>query len=191
MSPFARHALAQPELDRPTELDLARRAAGGDRSARERLIETGLRWVVLHALRRGIAGEEFEDAVQDGIVALIGAVDRFETERGVRLATFAWQAIDGAMTRRRPPEPSLPSVGPPTAAPLPPEDLLDGLHEREMRLLQYRFGLDGSGRQRSRREVAELFGVSEAQVRRQEERALARLRRQWGLPGVASSGQSC
>ncbi|WP_293783650.1 sigma factor [uncultured Aeromicrobium sp.] len=189
MSPFARQALAHPGLDRLTEQHLARRAAAGDREARERLISAGLRWVVLHALRRGRIGTDFDDAVQDGIVALIGAVDRFDPERNVRLVTFAWAAIDGAMAVR-PPVPVAPDrvvecVGGPV------DDLLDGLHDSDAQLLRIRFGLGQDRTPRSRREVAAVFGLTESEVRTRERRALDRLRRQWSRPGFASSGRDC
>lgn len=190
MSPFARQALAHPALDRPTEQRLARRAAAGDREARERLIRAGLRWVVLHALRRGRAGTEFDDAVQDGVVALIGAVDRFDPERNVRLATFAWAAIDGAMTRSSR-LPAVASQGMVASENGPADDLLDGLHESDAQLLRSRFGLGQDATPRSRREVAMLLGLTESQVRTREERALNRLRRQWAPPGVALSGGGC
>ncbi|MFD1860852.1 hypothetical protein EHW97_14270 [Aeromicrobium camelliae] len=190
MSPFARQILALPALDRSTEQQLARRAAAGDREARERLIRAGLRWVVLHALRRGRVGAEFDDAVQDGVVALIGAVDRFDPERNVRLATFAWAAIDGAMSPRwRVPVTTIEPTAPSETGPA--DDLLDGLHEGDAELLRSRFGLGQDGTPRSRREVAMLFGLTESQVRTREERALNRLRRQWGRPGVALSGGGC
>ncbi|RLV54830.1 hypothetical protein D9V41_14660 [Aeromicrobium phragmitis] len=190
MSPFARRALAHPELDRSTEQRLARRAAAGDREARERLIRAGLRWVVLHALRRGRAGAEFDDAVQDGIVALIGAVDRFDPERDVRLATFAWPAIDGAMVRR-PRPPVAAHERDDVSVDVTSDDLLDGLHDGDAQLLRSRFGLGPDPTPRSRREVAVLLNLTEAQVRTREEHALNRLRRQWAPPGVALSGRGC
>ena len=39
----------------------------------------------------------FEDLVQEGTVALIEAVNRFDPDRGVRLATYAYPRIKGAM----------------------------------------------------------------------------------------------
>ena len=44
-------------------------------------------------------GEQFEDLVQIGTIGLINAIDRFQIERGVDLATFAIPTIDGEIKR--------------------------------------------------------------------------------------------
>jgi RNA polymerase sigma-B factor len=44
-------------------------------------------------------GEQFEDLVQVGSIGLIKAIDRFQLERGVDLATFAIPTIDGEIKR--------------------------------------------------------------------------------------------
>jgi len=71
----------------------------GDRSARERLIAQYLPLVRRVARRYVGRGEQFEDLVQVGSIGLINAIDRFQLDRGVDLATFAIPTIDGEIKR--------------------------------------------------------------------------------------------
>ncbi|WP_185973093.1 sigma factor [Aeromicrobium piscarium] len=193
MSPYARRALEAPTLSAEQERELLLRCRGGDPRAREALIEAGLRWVVLHALRRRVEPEHFDDAVQDGTAALIRAVDRFDPARGTRLVSFAWSWIDGAM--RQPPRPLLLPLGdvpePATTDPDALHDALDTLSELDARLLRDRFGLDDGTVPSTRPEVAARLGLSIAEVRRRETRALQQLRREWAAPVVGSPGPDC
>ena len=193
MSPYARRALEAPKLSADQERELLVRCRNGDPRAREALIEAGLRWVVLHALRRRVDPEHFDDAVQDGTAALIRAVDRFDPARGTRLVSFAWPWIDGAIHQPSHPLPlplgELPE--PVTTDPGALHDALDTLSELDARLLRERFGLDRDTDPRSRPEVAACLGLSIAEVRRREARALERLRREWAAPVVGSPGPDC
>jgi len=71
----------------------------GDLQARERVIELHL--PLVRALARRYAGrsEQLDDLVQAGSIGLIKAVDRFELDRGVELATYAIPTIVGELKR--------------------------------------------------------------------------------------------
>ena len=71
----------------------------GDLGARARLIQQYLPLVRRLARRHVGHGEQFEDLVQVGSIGLIKAIDRFELERGVDLATYAIPTIDGEIKR--------------------------------------------------------------------------------------------
>lgn len=71
----------------------------GDLTARERLIRQYMPLVRRLARRHVGRGEPFEDLVQVGTIGLINAIDRFQLERGVDLATFAIPTIDGEIKR--------------------------------------------------------------------------------------------
>ena len=71
----------------------------GDMTARDRLIQQYLPLVRRLARRHAGRGEQFEDLVQVGSIGLIKAIDRFQLERGVDLATFAIPTIDGEIKR--------------------------------------------------------------------------------------------
>src|ERR687897_3766956 len=71
----------------------------GDTAARDRLIRQYLPLVRKLARRHVGRGEQLEDLVQVGSIGLINAIDRFERDRGVDLATFAIPTIDGEIKR--------------------------------------------------------------------------------------------
>jgi RNA polymerase sigma factor (sigma-70 family) len=68
---------------------LAQRAQAGDEAAREELIHRLLPLVHATARRYRTEGLEQADLLQDGIVGLLRALQRFDPERGVPFAAFA------------------------------------------------------------------------------------------------------
>jgi RNA polymerase primary sigma factor len=71
------------------EVRLAKRIERGDLSAKEQMIESNLGLVyALAGTYRG-RGVPFEDLVQEGVVGLIRAVERFDHRRGRRFSTYA------------------------------------------------------------------------------------------------------
>jgi RNA polymerase sigma factor (sigma-70 family) len=68
---------------------LARRAQAGDEAAREELIRRLLPLIHSTARRYRTEGLEQADLLQEGIVGLLRALQRFEPERGVPFAAFA------------------------------------------------------------------------------------------------------
>jgi RNA polymerase sigma-B factor len=93
-------AAARLACPRGTSTELVRAYYGdGDLAARERLIEAYLPLVVSIARAYVNRGERLEDLVQVGAIGLIKAVDRFEPQRGVALATFAIPTIEGEVKR--------------------------------------------------------------------------------------------
>lgn len=76
-------------LTREQEVDLARRAAAGDESARARLVLANLRLVASLAKRYAGRGLDMLDLVQEGTIGLIIAADRFDYRRGHKFSTYA------------------------------------------------------------------------------------------------------
>ena len=87
-----------PEEKNDKEL-LRRYHEGGDTQAREQLIEQYLPLVRSLARRYSYRGEQLEDLVQVGCIGLIKAIDRFDTDRGVELTTYATPNIIGEIKR--------------------------------------------------------------------------------------------
>jgi RNA polymerase sigma-32 factor len=87
----------QPFLTAEEEDALARRALAGDRAAEQRLICSHLRFVLRMARAYRSYGLPLSDLVQEGTVALIQAVRRYDPNRGARLATFAMWSIRAAL----------------------------------------------------------------------------------------------
>jgi RNA polymerase primary sigma factor len=71
------------------EVRLAKRIERGDLSAKEQMIESNLRLVYTLARPYRGRGVPFEDLVQEGVVGLIRAVERFDHRRGRRFSTYA------------------------------------------------------------------------------------------------------
>lgn len=180
MDRFVRDLIAMPSLPAAEEADLARRARDGDQEARSALIVAGLRSVGLRGLLLGLRGEELRDAVQAGAVGLIRAVDRFDPDKGARLATFAWWWIGSEMRQDQRIEVPLDETDAAVLERMPSDDLdlLDGLLAEEAEVLRLRFGLGDSSRfPLSRPAVADQLGLSVSAVRTLEGKAMRQVRR--------------
>lgn len=95
---FARAAARTPLLTPAEERALGRRIAAGDDGARSHLVHANLRLVMAHARRYRGSNVPYADLVQEGVVGLIKAADRFDAERGVHFATYASWSIRQAMS---------------------------------------------------------------------------------------------
>ena len=86
---FYRVPLYLPPLSREEEHRLGLLARHGDDSARKRLIESGFILVFEIASQFRDRGVAFDDLVQEGLVALCEAVDRWDPAREARLVSLA------------------------------------------------------------------------------------------------------
>jgi RNA polymerase sigma-32 factor len=79
-----------PELDRETEMELARRfKSNGDRAAADRLCRAQLRYVVAIALKYRRYGIPLGELIAEGNYGLVHALGKYEPERGIRFITYA------------------------------------------------------------------------------------------------------
>ena len=95
-----------PLLTAQEEVKLAKLIEQGDRAARDRMVNSNLRLVVSVARRYQNRGLTLIDLIQEGVLGLIRAVDKFDWRRGYKFSTYAtwWvrQAIQrGLETRGR------------------------------------------------------------------------------------------
>src|SRR5215475_9030325 len=87
-----------PMLERQEEYMLAKRwSEHGDRDAAHKLITSHLRLVIKIARKYRGYGLPISEAISDGNVGLMQAVERFEPEKGFRLATYATWWIKAAI----------------------------------------------------------------------------------------------
>ena len=88
-------------LSEEEELELCKRAAGGDESAKEKLIYCNQRLVAMIAFKYvGVChGLEFDDLKQAGNIGLMQAVKLFDYTKGFRFSTYAVWWIRQAITR--------------------------------------------------------------------------------------------
>jgi RNA polymerase primary sigma factor len=71
------------------EIHLSKRIENGDRAARERLINSNLRLVVSIAKKNQGRELPMLDLIQEGILGLIRAVEKFDWRKGCRFSTYA------------------------------------------------------------------------------------------------------
>jgi RNA polymerase primary sigma factor len=94
---FSEHPLLTAEQERR----LARAVERGDLAAKDRLVRCNLRLVASVARRHVGRGLPMEDLLQEGVVGLIRAAEKFDWRRGTRFSTYAvpWirQAISQAL----------------------------------------------------------------------------------------------
>lgn len=77
------------QLSASLEKSLATRAQAGDNSARDRMINANIPLVVSIARQYGNPHIETEDLIQEGMIGLCTAVERFDPTKGFRFSTYA------------------------------------------------------------------------------------------------------
>jgi RNA polymerase primary sigma factor len=96
---FLRDISQRALLTAAEEVELAKRIERGDTVAKNRMIESNLRLVVANAKRYRGLGLPFLDLIQEGIIGLIRAVEKFDHRRGFKFSTYATWWIRQAMQR--------------------------------------------------------------------------------------------
>jgi len=96
---FLRQARIHPLLTAAEEAELAKRIERGDLEAKERMINSNLRLVVSQARRYQGHGLPMEDLVQEGMLGLIRAVEKFDWRRGFKFSTYGTLWIRQAIQR--------------------------------------------------------------------------------------------
>jgi RNA polymerase primary sigma factor len=94
-----RRASRYPLLRPSEEVDLAKRIEKGDLAAKERLINSNLRLVVHVARKYQGQGLAMGDLVQEGMLGLIRAAEKFDWRKGFRFSTYATIWIRQALQR--------------------------------------------------------------------------------------------
>ena len=96
---FLRDIRRHPLLTAAEEVELAKRIEQGDLEAKERMINSNLRLVV--SLAKRYQGQELSllDLIQEGILGLIRATEKFDWRRGYKFSTYATFWIRQAIQR--------------------------------------------------------------------------------------------
>jgi RNA polymerase primary sigma factor len=96
---FLNEAGRYPLLTAAEEVELAKLIERGDRQAKDRMINSNLRLVVSIAKKYQGHGLSLLDLIQEGIIGLIRAVEKFDWRRGYKFSTYATWWIRQAVQR--------------------------------------------------------------------------------------------
>ena len=128
-------------------------ASGGERERlKAEIVERHIGLVRFLVRRYSGKGENYEDLVQVGMLGLLGAIDRYEADRGVRFAAFARPSILGELKRHFRDKTWA------TRVPRRLQELSLGITSAEAELFQE------LGRSPTALEVAERLGATEEEV---------------------------
>jgi RNA polymerase primary sigma factor len=95
LNEVSRHRLLTAE----EEVSLAKQIERGDQAAKERMINSNLRLVVSLAKKYHASELSLLDLIQEGILGLIRAVEKFDWRRGYKFSTYATWWIRQAIER--------------------------------------------------------------------------------------------
>jgi RNA polymerase primary sigma factor len=176
---FLNEAGRWPLLTKEEEVELAKRIERGDMAAKERMINSNLRLVVSIAKKYQGHGLSLLDLIQEGIIGLIRAVEKFDWRRGFKFSTYATWWIRQAVQR---------GVANKARTIRIPVHIAD----REQRIARAERALAPKlGRQPTEEEVAKQAKLPLKQVRevREAARAITSLDRPVGSENEASLGE--
>jgi RNA polymerase primary sigma factor len=150
---FFRQAARYPLLSAAEEVELAKRIERGDLEAKDRMINSNLRLVISQARRFQGQGLSMGDLVQEGMLGLIRAVEKFDWRKGFKFSTYAVLWIKQSIQR------GLSNSG--TTIRIP---VHIGQRERKVKKNELELAVK-LGRQPTDAEIAEATGLAEGQVR--------------------------
>ena len=96
---FLNEMARYPLLTAEQEVELAKQIERGDKAAKDRMVNSNLRLVVSIAKKYQGHGLSLLDLIQEGIIGLIRAVEKFDWRRGYKFSTYATWWIRQAVQR--------------------------------------------------------------------------------------------
>ena len=83
-----------PPLEPKEEEEVLEKLSKGDESVRKTLVERNLRLVVYIAKKFENTGVGLEDLISIGTIGLMKAINTFNTDKNIKLATYASRCIE-------------------------------------------------------------------------------------------------
>ncbi|HEY1276760.1 MAG TPA: sigma-70 family RNA polymerase sigma factor [Thermoleophilaceae bacterium] len=96
---FFNEARRYPLLTAEEEIELAKRIERGDLAAKDRMINSNLRLVISVARKYQGQGLPLSDLIQEGMLGLIRAVEKFDWRKGFKFSTYGTLWIRQAIGR--------------------------------------------------------------------------------------------
>ncbi len=84
-------------LSAKEETEILNQCMEGSKEARDILIERNLRLVAHIVKKYNTADKDIDDLISIGTIGLIKAIDTFDADKGIRLATYASRCIDNEL----------------------------------------------------------------------------------------------
>jgi len=171
-----------------------------DAEAKHTLIEHNLRLVVYIAKKFDNTGVGVEDLISIGTIGLIKAINSYDKDKNIKLATYASRCIENEILmylRRNSKIKAEVSIDEPLNVDWDGNELLlsdnieteveckmlkkaiNQLPERERIIVDLRFGLSSEdGEEKTQKEVADMLGISQSYISRLEKKIMRQLRKE-------------
>ena len=193
-----------PPLNVMEEEKLLEKLNDNDQDAKQILVERNLRLVVYIAKKFENTGMDLEDLISIGTIGLMKAINTFNTDKNIKLATYASRCIENEILmqlRRTTKIKTEISIDEPLNKLLLSDILgtdndvtskgiedevdrkllriaIEKLNPREMHIMQLRFGINGNEKEKTQKEVADMLGISQSYISRLEKKIMKKMRKE-------------
>ena len=195
-----------PPLSPEEEAELLERLSNGEEEIRQTLVERNLRLVVYIAKKFENTGVGIEDLISIGTIGLMKAINTFNTDKKIKLATYASRCIENEILmylRRSNRLKGEISIDEPLNQDGDGNELLlsdilgtditsrriedevdktllrasiQKLSNRERNIMELRFGFI-SGNEKTQKEVADMLGISQSYISRLEKKIINKMKK--------------